>query len=148
MVAPIFGLIAKFAAPLLGQVFGTIDKAVKDKDLAAKLKAEIQLNAMNIDHSEFTDALKSQTEIIVAEAKGGSWLQRSWRPGLMCLFGVIIANNYILYPYLKLFFPEAPMLEIPPDMWALLKLGIGGYVVGRSGEKVVKVWKEKRIEKD
>ncbi len=49
----------------------------------------------------------------------------------------IIANNYILYPYLALFFEGAPKLEIPPDMWALLKIGLGGYVVGRSVEKAV-----------
>jgi len=34
-----------------------------------------------------------------------------------------------------------PKADIPPDMWDLLKLGIGGYVVGRSVEKGVKVWK-------
>ena len=56
-------------------------------------------------------------------------------------FVFIIANNYILYPYLSLFFTEAPVLAIPPDMWDLLKIGLGGYVVGRSGEKMVKAWK-------
>ena len=32
--------------------------------------------------------------------------------------------------------------DIPPDMWDLLKLGVGGYVLGRSVEKGVKVWKK------
>ena len=36
-----------------------------------------------------------------------------------------------------------PQADIPPDMWDLLKLGVGGYVVGRSVEKGVKVWKDK-----
>ncbi|MCS7280543.1 MAG: hypothetical protein NZ583_02795 [Desulfobacterota bacterium] len=35
-----------------------------------------------------------------------------------------------------------PSLEIPPDMWTLLEIGIGGYVVGRSAEKIVKTWKK------
>ena len=34
------------------------------------------------------------------------------------------------------------MLEIPPDMWGLLKLGLSGYIVGRSGEKMVTAWKK------
>ena len=36
-----------------------------------------------------------------------------------------------------------PAADIPPDMWDLLKLGVGGYVLGRSVEKGVKVWKDK-----
>jgi hypothetical protein len=61
----------------------------------------------------------------------------------MSLFGLIIFNNYVLCPYLKLFFEAAPVLQVPADMWDLLKLGIGGYVVGRSAEKVVDTWKAK-----
>ena len=34
------------------------------------------------------------------------------------------------------------VMTIPPDMWALLKIGLGGYVVGRSGEKIAQVWKK------
>ena len=56
----------------------------------------------------------------------------------MLTFVAIIANNYILYPYISLFWNAAPILEIPPDMWGLLKIGLGGYVVGRSAEKVAK----------
>jgi len=56
------------------------------------------------------------------------------------VFVVIIANNYIVYPYLSLFWNQAPALAIPPEMWGLLKIGIGGYVVGRSVEKTVNVY--------
>ena len=37
---------------------------------------------------------------------------------------------------------NVPAADIPPDMWDLLKLGVGGYVVGRSAEKGIKAWKE------
>ncbi len=82
-----------------------------------------------------------QASVIVAELKSGAWLAQNWRPITMLTFVAIIANNYILYPYLSLFWGQAPVLEIPPDMWALLKIGLGGYVVGRSTEKVVKILK-------
>jgi hypothetical protein len=135
------------AIPVIGNVldgiFGIIDKSVTDKDKANELKAVLEQGLMNTDLTKYTEQIKAQTSVIVAEAQGNSFLQRNWRPGLMCLFGLIIFNNYVLYPYLSLFFVEAPMLEIPPDMWGLLKLGVGGYVVGRSGEKVVKLWKDK-----
>ena len=44
---------------------------------------------------------------------------------------------------MSLFFDAAPKLAIPPDMWDLLKIGIGGYTVGRTVEKSVKSYKEK-----
>jgi len=60
----------------------------------------------------------------------------------MLVFVAIIANNYLLYPYLALFWTKAPMLELPPDLWALLKIGLGGYTVGRSAEKVASNFKK------
>ncbi len=79
-----------------------------------------------------------QASVVVAELQSGAWLAQNWRPITMLTFVAIIANNYILYPYLSLFWGKAPVLEIPPDMWGLLKIGLGGYVVGRSGEKIAK----------
>jgi hypothetical protein len=73
-----------------------------------------------------------QTEIIVTEAKG-NWLQRSWRPMLMLAFGFIVIYVKFLAPVFNLTIPE---LEI--EFWELLKIGIGGYVVGRSAEKISK----------
>jgi hypothetical protein len=86
---------------------------------------------------------QTQSEVIIAEAKGNGWLQNNWRPSLMAVFGIIIANNYILAPYLTAMFSWEVVLDIPADLWDLLKLGVGGYIGGRSVEKVVKVWKEK-----
>ena len=75
---------------------------------------------------------KMQTEIIVAEAKG-NWLQRSWRPILMLSFGfIIIYTKFISQLSTYLVTPE-----LEPEFWSLLEIGIGGYVIGRSGEKIV-----------
>jgi hypothetical protein len=129
-------MIGKIVAPLLGKVFDVVDQAVADKDLAAQIKAQIQLKSMEMDHSEFTTALTEQSKVIQAEAVGAGWLQRNWRPGIMALFGLIILNNYIINPWLSAMFSIDIMMPIPPEMWDLLKLGIGGYIAGRSVEKV------------
>ncbi len=121
-----------FLGPVINGLFGVIDKAVEDKDQAAQIKARLQEMALSGQMKE----IESAASIIRAEANGDSWLQRSWRPLLMCLFGLIIANNYLVVPLFG-----TPSADIPPDMWELLKLGIGGYVVGRSVEKGVNVWK-------
>lgn len=135
------------AIPIVGDVINkvgdVVSELIEDKDKANQIKAAMSNAIMESDIRKYESQIKAQAEIIVAEAKSESWLARNWRPGLMSLFGLIIANNYVLYPYLSLFFPAAPMLLIPAEMWALLKLGVGGYVVGRSGEKIVKLWKDK-----
>jgi len=119
--------------PLISGVLGVIDKAVEDKDQANAIKAKLNELAVNGEMKE----LESAAKIIVAEAQGDSWLQRNWRPLLMVTFGIIIANNYLIVPIFN-----TPPADIPPDMWDLLKLGVGGYVVGRSVEKGVKTWKQ------
>lgn len=126
-------LITSLAGPLLKGLFDVVDQAVEDKDQAAKIKAALQQKVLDGQMKE----LEAAANIIVAEAKGDSWLQRNWRPLLMCLFGVIVANNYLVVPLFG-----TPAADIPPDMWDLLKLGVGGYVLGRSVEKGIRVWKE------
>lgn len=118
--------------PLVGGLFGLIDKSVEDKDQATRIKANLQEMVLTGQMKE----IEAAASIIQAEAQGESWLQRNWRPLLMCLFGLIIANNYLVVPLFG-----TPMADIPPDMWELLKLGVGGYVVGRSVEKGVTVWR-------
>lgn len=80
-------------------------------------------------------ALQAQVQVIVAEAQGKG-LASQWRPLLMLCFTFIIVNNYAIAPYLQAMFGWHVALPLPPEMWDLLKLGIGGYVVGRSAEKV------------
>lgn len=123
---------------IAGPIANAVTAKIQSKTERERMKAEIELAIVNFPQEK----LKAAADIIVAEAQSQSWVTRSWRPIIMLLFGAIIANNYILYPYLSLFFSDAPMLEIPPDMWDLLKIGIGGYIVGRSGEQAVKAWKK------
>ena len=129
--------------PIIEKIVGVVDQAVSDKDLAARLKAELKSELMALDASVLEKELDAKTKIIVAEAQGHSWLQRNWRPILMITIVAVIANNYLLYPYLSLFWTDAPAIELPPKLFNLLAIGVGGYVVGRSGEKMVKNWKEK-----
>lgn len=114
-----------------------IDKAVPDAAQAAELKEKVTSAVYSLAQTELQGAIN----IIIAEAQGESWLQRNWRPLLMLTCIAIIANNYVLYPYLKLFVAAAPLLELPDALWELLKIGVGGYVVGRSVEKGIDLWK-------
>lgn len=75
--------------------------------------------------------------MIVAEAQGESWLQRNWRPLLMLCFVLILFNNYVAAPYARALGLALPTLDLPQGAWALLNIGVGGYIAGRSAEKIL-----------
>ena len=144
--------------PLIGSLIsGVVEagssliKSYFPPDLSPEQKAKLEqgLQAYQLEMSKQMNnysktIIESQSKIIQAEANSGSWLAQNWRPITMLVFVFIIANNYIIYPYLSMYTDKATMLQIPADMWQLLKLGLGGYVVGRSIEKSVKVYAERK----
>ena len=122
------GLFASKKGDGIGGLATDIREAIKGKEITPDKLIEIYL-----------EIAKIQSTVLTTEMQG-NWLQRSWRPLLMLMIMLIIMNNYILFPY----FPEKlEMLELPNHLWEILKLGLGGYVVGRSIEKAVKIYKQK-----
>ncbi len=120
-------------APLAKVLFSTIEKAVPDKDLQEKLKAQLQTQLLQSHTQELTAAAK----IIEAEAKAG-WFASSWRPLLMYVLIFILVWNYVIGPVIKVFTGAVISFELPGDVWTLLNVGLGGYVVGRSAESVAR----------
>jgi len=133
------------AIPILGKVveqtLSVIDKSIEDKDKANELKIALTESLDKADKAEYMAIVNAQRDVLVAEISGESWLQRNWRPLLMMICIVIVANNYIIYPYLSFFTEKTVVLELPPDLWALMKIGVGGYIASRGGEKITKIWK-------
>jgi len=135
--------ILQAVAPLAKILFNTVDKAVADKDLAAKLKADLQTQMMQSHTQELTAAAK----IIEAEAKAG-WFASSWRPLLMYVLIFILIWNYVLGPVILFFFKASITITLPGDVWTLLQIGLGGYVVGRSAESVARTMANKPQSKE
>ena len=120
-------------APLAKILFNTVDKAVLDKDQAEKLKAQLNTQLL----LSGTEELKDAASIVEAEAKS-NWYVAGWRPTLMYVLIFILVWNYILGPICKLFIGTIITFELPGDVWTLLQIGLGGYVVGRSGESIAR----------
>ena len=117
---------------LLPGITSIIDKAIPDKVKAQEINAQIAATLLSQSNSE----MEQRVKVILAEAAGQSWLQRNWRPLLMLTCIVIVANNYILVPWVGAFGFIAPTLDLTDRLWDLMNLGVGGYVVGRSAEKI------------
>ncbi len=117
--------------PTVGEI---ISRLVPDPNKAK----EITLELAKIEASTQTAMINSQKDIIVAEA-GGNWLQRSWRPLLMLEVVAIVGMNYICFPFLAMFGLKVAPLHLPEQLWTLMTVGVGGYVVGRTWEKTAPV---------
>ena len=111
-------------APLLGDI---IRSKFPDPAEAAKLEAEMQAELWRNAHQLNAAA----ADIIKTEAQSQHWLAAIWRPLVMLTFcGLIVARWFgWAAPNLS----EAEYLKL----WSIVEFGLGGYVIGRSAEKVV-----------
>jgi hypothetical protein len=125
---------------LLPIVSTVVDRIIPDKTKAAELQQELSL-ALIAHEARLVEAAAS---VVRTEAASQHWVTAAWRPITMLIFAAIVANNFILAPYLGWIFGKSLQLTIPDDLWDLLKIGLGGYVVGRSAEKIVKDFAARR----
>ena len=115
--------------PLLLLELGSkiFDKVFPDPAKANEAKLEL----LKLQQSGELAALTASSDIIKAEASSEHWLAAVWRPILMLTFGALIVARWFGYAAPDL--SEAEYLKL----WSIVELGIGGYVVGRSVEKIV-----------
>jgi hypothetical protein len=97
------------------------DKAQQEKDAAAFAIQQLIVES---------DAFKAQAGIVQAEAASSSWITTSWRPITMLTFVALIVCRWF-----GIGNPNLSPGEYA-ELWAIVKIGLGGYVVGRSGEKI------------
>ena len=129
-VGDFFKGLGSLALSIRSAITGSMTPEQKSQVLVQLSQLEAQAEQAEIAYRE------AQAQVIIAEAQGQSWLQRNWRPILMLTIVFIVANNYVIAPYISLFGYKSLALELPETMWNLMNIGVGGYIVGRSGEKI------------
>lgn len=75
--------------------------------------------------------LTARADIIKTEAASEHWLAATWRPILMLTFGALIVARWLGWSAPGI--SEAEVLKL----WDIVQLGLGGYVIGRSAEKII-----------
>ncbi len=120
-------MIAALIPALLPILGDAIKRLFPDPEQAAKAQLEIQMELMR-RQGEMESAAAA---IVKAEAESEHWLTSSWRPILMLTFGALIVARWLGYSAPGL--SEGEVLKL----WSIVELGIGGYVIGRSAEKIV-----------
>ena len=121
LVAGVF----KPAADLIDNLHTSTEEKLQQK---ARL-LEIQSAAIDSALQYESQLLESKSKIIHAEAVSNHWLTANWRPITMLVFLALATSDALGW------LPN-PLRD---EAWLLLQIGLGGYVVGRSVEKGVKM---------
>lgn len=116
---PILGVLA----PILGKAIDKVFPDTEKRDMAKlEIMAELQKQSGEIE--------KAAAEIINTEAASKHWLAANWRPLTMLTFVALIVARWLGWTADNM--SEAEYLEL----YDLMKIGLGGYVIGRSAEKI------------
>jgi len=126
-------MLLNLLGPVAGAVFKTIDKVVDNKGEADKLKAKVQEKIIAGELAELEGAAKT----IQIEAQGG-FLQRNWRPIMMLVFAGLMVAHWFGFTA-----PNIPE-SVQNSLLNIILVGIGGYTVGRSAEKVAGKFKDNK----
>ncbi len=110
---------------VVDSIGNTIDKIVTNKEEKLTLRNELTKTLMDFN----TTIVNAQKEVILAEATGNK-LQRIWRPLVMLTFAAVVVLAV---------FMDVKLNDVPDQFWNLLKIGIGGYVAGRTLEKTTDI---------
>lgn len=111
--------------PIIGDV---LDRLIPDKTERDRLEAELLRQIMAQRHEMEAAA----AEVVRAEIGGESWLQRSWRPITMLTFLACVVGYWFGFT------PDTLTDRAIDGMFTLIQIGLGGYVIGRSAEKIVR----------
>ena len=110
-------------APILGKVVGNL---FPDPEQKAKAEAEM-MKTLLAHQAEIEGAA---AKIIQTEAASQHWLAANWRPLTMLVFVSLIVARWFGWAAPNL--SEAEYIKL----WSIVEFGLGGYVVGRSVEKI------------
>ena len=111
-------------APILSRVAGNL---FPDPEAKAKAEGEMMLAIM----AKQAELEQAAAGIIKAEASSSNWLASSWRPIVMLTFAALIVARWFGFAA-----PELSQAEYL-KLWDIVELGLGGYVIGRSAEKII-----------
>lgn len=125
---------------MFSSILSIINKVIPDKDAANKLAVKME--------GEFTKQMTLQASIIQAEIKSGG-ITSKWRPYTMVAFVMMLVVHWSMYdvfPFivnifdLNIYYPQDP--GFTDGLLDLIKVGLMGYIGGRSIEKSIKIWRK------
>lgn len=124
------------AGPLIDKIVGVITTVQNGKFTEAEIRAKVQAQVLET----IGDVTRTQGDVIMAEMRGESPLQRLWRPITALLFVFIVFWFGFLQPLFVGWFGLPPLRvgdTLLLQIIDLVKICLGGYIGGRTLEKIV-----------
>lgn len=116
--------------PILTSIGGQVAKSLFPDPADETKRLEVQ-NQVQLAVMQQAGAIEAAAaDIVKAEAQSEHWLAANWRPILMLTFGGLIVARWFGWAAPEL--SESEYLKL----WDIVQLGLGGYVIGRSVEKI------------
>lgn len=137
MALPLALILNVVGGLMNGPVTKVLDAFVQDQELRRKLQAELETRLT--EHLGKSQEL--QQAVVLAEVNSEHWLTRSWRPVLMLTLLAFIVGVGLVIPLLDAIMGHPVAFNprwqaLPAQFWDFLTVGMGGYIGGRSLEKI------------
>lgn len=120
--------IFKPAAELIDKLHTSKEEKLNAQARLLEVQAVAMQKAMDYEKETFL----ARAKIINTEAGSEHWVAATWRPTLMLVFGGMVVARFLGFE------SGAMSPEEYNQLWDLVQLGIGGYIVARTGEKIVR----------
>lgn len=135
-------LLIPFVGDLFKGLFNIVDEVHTSDEERLNLKQKLfetqaSLYSKVLDFE--TRLIEAQSRIIEAEAKSESWIASNWRPITMLTFVALIVNRWTGILSIIGLPPIMIDPEIEKELWTVIQIGLGGYITGRSAEKIAPI---------
>jgi len=125
-VGSVVGDVVDSLGDAADDLFTSDQERQKAKRLMKKVEVRLEQKMLEVKQQ----LVKQRGSVLEKEVQGESWYQRAWRPFTMVVFvGVIVAHWFgVAGTHLD------PAIQ--EWLYKVIQLGLGGYVFGRSAEKI------------
>lgn len=124
-VLSLIGQIFKPAVELVDSMHTSTEEKLSKKAELLQMQTAFLIHGLEYEQAQ----LKAQADIVQAEAKSEHWLTAVWRPITMLTFVALLVATWLGWT-------ADIAMELQLQLMSIVKIGLGGYVVGRSAEKV------------
>lgn len=123
---------------IIAAISGVLTKIIPDPDKRLEAQTQIQ-EALLASQSAIYDAMKT---VMAADAASEGWATRNARP-IVVFWCLGMITWIVISPMFGLQSATISAIKaVPSDLWNLVSIGIGGYILGKTITDGVKAFKK------
>lgn len=124
---------------IINAITPIINRIIPDPDKRLDIQRQLEDALISAKAQIFT----SMKDVMVADAQSDSSYTKNARPTIVYWSLGIVSLIVLVTPFGYSDVILTSLNEVPSKMWDLMTVGVGAFVLGRSGEKMLNNYKEK-----